>query len=83
MTPFTQKCFPTAHLPEGVIIDSLCHVATEKPNFIAKYYAKLANTQEDGITALNTMLAQDGLLVYVPKNVKTDRPISGHQHASC
>lgn len=72
---FYTKMLPSAHLPEGVIIDSLCHVATEKPDFIAKYYAKLANTQEDGITALNTMLAQDGLLVYVPKNVKIDRPI--------
>ena len=27
------------------------------------------------MTALNTMLAQDGLLVYVPKNVKVDRAI--------
>ena len=30
---------------------------------------------DDAITALNTMLAQDGLLVYVPKNVKVDRAI--------
>ena len=42
---FYTKMLPSAHLPEGVIIDSLCHVATEKPDFIAKYYAKLANTQ--------------------------------------
>ena len=42
---------------------------------LEKYYAKLAKTSEDAVTALNTMLAQDGLLVYVPKNVKVDRTI--------
>ena len=46
-----------------------------RPDIIAKYYSKLAKTSEDAVTALNTMLAQDGLLVYVPKNVKVDRAI--------
>ncbi|MCD8290368.1 MAG: Fe-S cluster assembly protein SufD [Prevotella sp.] len=62
-------------LPEGVIINSLSNVATENPHFIAKYYAKIANIEEDGITALNTMLAQDGLLVYVPKGVIVEKAI--------
>ncbi|MBR5326488.1 MAG: Fe-S cluster assembly protein SufD [Prevotella sp.] len=68
---FYNKTMPQAHLPEGVIVGSLC----ENPDFIAKYYAQLAKTSEDAVTALNTMLAQDGLLVYVPKNVKVDRAI--------
>ena len=59
------------HLPEGVIIGSL----RDHPDFIEKYYARLAKTSEDAVTALNTMLAQDGMLVYVPKNVKVDRAI--------
>jgi Fe-S cluster assembly protein SufD len=42
---------------------------------VAQYYAKQAQTQEDAVTALNTMLAQDGMLVYVPKHVKVDRAI--------
>ena len=50
-------------------------MAAEKPDFIEKYYAKIAQTGEDSITALNTMLAQDGLLVYVPRNVKIDRTV--------
>ena len=62
---------PKGHLPEGVIIGSL----RDNPELVAKYYAKLAKTSEDAITALNTMLAQDGMLVYVPKNVKVDRAI--------
>lgn len=58
-------------LPEGVIVGSL----RDYPELISKYYARLAKTSEDAVTALNTMLAQDGMLVYVPKNVKVDRAI--------
>lgn len=62
---------PKGHLPEGVIIGSL----RDDPELVTRYYSKLAKTSEDAITALNTMLAQDGMLVYVPKNVKVDRAI--------
>ena len=72
---FYKKSEPKALLPEGVIVDSLKNQAEINPELIAKYYAKLAKTDEDAITALNTMLAQDGLLVYVPKNVVVDRAI--------
>ena len=68
---FYTQAQPKGHLPEGVIIGSL----RDYPALIGKYYAKLAKTSEDAVTALNTMLAQDGLLVYVPKNVKVDRAI--------
>ena len=68
---FYNQAQPKGHLPEDVIIDSL----RNHPDIVAKYYAKLAKTGEDAVTALNTMLAQDGLLVYVPKNVKVDRAI--------
>ncbi len=72
---FYTKSLPQAHIPDGVVVESLRRVATEKPDFIEKYYAKIAQTGTDAITALNTMLAQDGLLVYVPRNVKVDRTV--------
>ena len=62
---------PKGHLPEGVIIDSMCN----HPDLVTRYYARLAHTSEDAVTALNTMLAQDGLLVYVPKNVRVERAV--------
>ena len=68
---FYTKAQPKSHLPEGVIVGSLC----EHPDIVARYYARLAKTGEDGVTALNTMLAQDGMLVYVPKGVVVDRAI--------
>lgn len=72
---FYSKALPKAQLPEGVTIDSLAKVAKENPDFIAKYYGKIAKTEEDAITALNTMLAQDGLLIHVGKNVVVDRAV--------
>ncbi len=60
---------PKGHLPEGVIIGSLKDFAT------TEYYNRLAGQANDAITDLNTMLAQDGLYVYVPKGVKVDRAI--------
>lgn len=71
---YTQQ-LPQVRLPEGVIVDSLSRIATEQPELVSRYYGRLARTDSDGIVALNTMLAQDGLFIYVPKNVKVDRTI--------
>lgn len=72
---FHAKALPKATLPEGVIVDSLQKVADTHPQLVSKYYAQLAETKDDAITALNTMLAQDGLFIYVPKRVKIDRAV--------
>ena len=66
---FYQDEKPKGHLPAGVIIGSLKDFAT------SEYYNQLAGKANDATTDLNTMLAQDGLYVYVPKNVKVDRAI--------
>ena len=72
---FYTKALPNVKLNEGVIVDSLNHVAMKQPEMIKKYYGKLANTEKDAVTALNTMLAQDGLFIYVPKHVQLDRTV--------
>lgn len=72
---FYSKTQPKSHLPEGVVVGSLNDFAGKHPELIAGYYARIARTDEDAVTALNTMLAQDGLVVYVPKNVVVDRAV--------
>ncbi len=71
---FYSKAGPKVTHPDGVIIASLKDVAIEKPEFISRYYNKLAQNK-DSICSLNTMLAQDGLFIYVPKKVKVERAI--------
>ena len=56
-------------LPEGVVLGSLKDFAT------TTHYNQLAGKDDDAVTHLNTMLAQDGLYVYIPKNVVVDRAI--------
>ena len=72
---FYDKMLPKCSLAEGVIVGSLSKIAAEHPELVAKYYGKIADTGEDAVTALNTMLSQDGLMVYVPKNVKVEKAI--------
>lgn len=72
---FYNKELPNTHLPEGVIIGGLKEFAQKNPELIAKYYGKLAHTEDNGITAFNTTFAQDGVVIYVPKNTVIDKPI--------
>ena len=72
---FYKKALPKVGLPEGVEVMSLKDAAEERPDLIARYYGKIAKTSEDAVTALNTMLAEDGLFIHVGKNVKVDRAI--------
>ena len=66
---FYSKVTPKSHLPEGVIIGSLKDFST------TDYYHQLASKDDDAVTSLNTMLAQDGLYVFIPKGVVLDRAI--------
>lgn len=66
---FYRKVQPKSHLPEGVILGSLREFAS------TEYYHQLASKDDDAVTHLNTMLAQDGLYVYVQKGVVIDRAI--------
>ncbi|WP_300910090.1 Fe-S cluster assembly protein SufD [uncultured Bacteroides sp.] len=72
---FYSKVLPASHLPEGVLFGSLKEMAEKYPELVGKYYGKLADTSKDGVTAFNTAFAQDGALLYVPKNVTVERPI--------
>lgn len=63
-----------ALLPEGVIVTSLRHAAKEYPELVEPYYGKIASL-ENPLVALNTLMAQDGLFLYVPKGVKVERPL--------
>lgn len=72
---FYNKAAHSSDLPEGVIFGSLREVAEQHPELVEKYYGKLADTSKDGVAALNTAFAQDGVVFYVPKNVVVEKTI--------
>ncbi|MBQ8673813.1 MAG: Fe-S cluster assembly protein SufD [Bacteroides sp.] len=79
----TQLCFMVNDafhkeklaLPEGVLLCSLKEAAETRPELVEKYYGRLADTSTDGVTAFNTAFAQDGVLLYVPRNVILEKPL--------
>ena len=66
---------PKGLLPEGVFVGSLKAFAEKKPEVVANYYGRIARTEHDAVTALNTMLTQDGMVVYVPQGVEVEKTI--------
>lgn len=70
---FYDKALPKTELPEGVIVDSFTRVAEQRPELLKEYYNKAMKA--DSVTAINTMLAQDGLLIYIPKGVEVEKTI--------
>lgn len=59
----------------SVYVGSLKTYALAHPDFVEKYYGNIAPTADDAVTALNTALAQDGLLIYVPDGVKVEQTL--------
>ena len=66
---------------ESFVIGSMNELLAEDSPLMAQhstlssFYSRLASTHDDAVTALNTMLAQDGLLVYVPRGVRVERTV--------
>jgi Fe-S cluster assembly protein SufD len=71
---YYQKNQP-AKLPEGVIISSLAQASLEYPEIVNKHYSQYADTSLDSLAALNTLFAQDGIFIYIPKNTVLDKPV--------
>lgn len=61
-------------LPKGVIFTSLRQAAIQHREIVERYYGSLAPLGDVSV-ALNTLLAQDGVFIYVPKHTRVERPI--------
>lgn len=64
-----------SHLPENVFVGSLRRFSERFPDIFAAHYTTIAGDADNGVVAYNTMFAQDGFVVYVPKNVVLDKPL--------
>ncbi len=66
---------PKASLPDDAYAGSMKRFMELHPEVASRYYGKIAKTSSDAVTALNTMLAQDGFVLYVPQDVKLEKPV--------
>jgi Fe-S cluster assembly protein SufD len=66
----------TTGLADVVATDLFSAVDDARYNkIIRKYLARNAGYHNSGLTALNTAFIQSGVFVYIPKNVKLDKPL--------
>ena len=61
-------------LPDGVVLASINEIALERPALLEPYYNALA-ADGDNIAQFNTMFAQDGMVLYVPRNTVIEETI--------
>ena len=72
---FYDDALPATALPEGVYAGGIKRFTERHPDVASRYYGNIAQTSTDAVTALNTLFAQDGFVLYVPRNVKLDRTV--------
>ncbi len=59
----------------GVVFSTFSELKKTDPALLAKYTGKIVKPEEGIFPALVQSLGQDGILLYVPKNVKVDLPL--------
>ena len=64
-----------SNLPKDIIISSLAEASLQYPEIVNNHYAKYADTSMDSLAALNTLFAQDGIFIYLPKGFILEKPI--------
>lgn len=77
----TQTLYVIGDIPQAcetkseVEVMNMEQFATQYPQLAETYYNKLAQTSTDGTVALNTALAQDAVVVYIPDGVVMQTPL--------
>ena len=65
-----------SEVQEKVVICSLQEASVKYPDLFLQHYNQYAEAaSKDGLVALNTAFAQDGIFVYIPDEVVLDRPL--------
>ena len=59
---------------KGLVLGSFAEALKYSPNLITEHFSN-SGDQADGISALNTALATDGLFIHVPEGKQLDHPV--------
>lgn len=63
-------------LPEEVVVCSLREASLKYPDLFHRHYNRYAvKAGKDGLVALNTAFAQDGIFIYIPDEVVLEKPL--------
>ncbi len=62
-------------LDNGIIVGSLAVAQQKYPDLFDDYYNEIARPDSHGFNAINAAIFTDGLFIYVPDNVKSDKAV--------
>lgn len=63
-------------LNEGnIVFGSFAEASQQYPELFKEHYNRYAHNTVEGLTALNTAFAQDGIFIHVPSHTKLSKPI--------
>ena len=63
------------NLPKGIFASGFSEAKYLKTNVLEQYYGKIAQTETDPLTAINTNIAKDGFFLHISKNFESEKPI--------
>lgn len=70
-----EVMMPRALKEQGVIITDLASAMTTQPQIVTKYLAKISRPAENLLAAYHTAFINQGLLIYVPRNLELAEPV--------
>lgn len=72
---YVAKDVPLMELGNGIIMGSLAEALVKFPELVEKHLYRYADVKENSLTALNTAFARDGIFIYVPDSVTSNKAI--------
>lgn len=72
---FSHKGKQLEELEDGIIVGSFAEAQKRFPELFERHYERYANDRRNGLIALNTASASDGVFIYVPDNVNAKKNI--------
>ena len=72
---FHEQNLVQPNMPDGVFAGSLKAFMEQYPAVAARYYGRAASINGDGVVSINTMFAQDGFVLYVPRGINIERSV--------
>ncbi|PID94352.1 MAG: Fe-S cluster assembly protein SufD [Bacteroidetes bacterium] len=66
---------PLKQLDNGVVVGSFAEAKKHYPQLFTEYFGTATGEPSDGLVALNTAMAGDGVFVYIPDNVIMEESI--------
>lgn len=64
-----------SRLPKGLTVCPMSRAEELLPGVLERYYANIADPSASATVALNTLLAQDGILIHVSRGTHVSRPV--------